>query len=212
MLDADGVIQHIPGGWYEAMEPFLGERAREFLHETWSEELPMLAGRGDYLPVLAEALTRYGITVGVHEVYRSVWHRIDLVQPTVRLIHELRAGGYGVHLATNQERHRGGYMRSVLGYDDLFDVSCYSYDLGFAKPDVGFFQEATRRIGADPSTILFIDDTLPNVDGARAAGLMAEHWHFEHGHDTLRALLHHHAVALPAQEAGRDAEHDESRP
>ncbi|GAB3833458.1 hypothetical protein [Kribbella italica] len=93
LLDADGVLQDLPGGWYAAMEPYVGERAREFLHRTWIDELPMLAGRGDY----------------------------------------------GVHLATNQECYRGAHMRTVLGYDDLFDVSCYSYDLGVAKPDPEFF-------------------------------------------------------------------------
>jgi putative hydrolase of the HAD superfamily len=59
-------------------------------------------------------------------------------------------------------------MRKVLGYDALFDVSCYSCDLGVAKPAPAFFAEAARRIGADPSAILFVDDSAPNVDGARA--------------------------------------------
>jgi putative hydrolase of the HAD superfamily len=87
-------------------------------------------------------------------------------------------------------------MRSVLGYDELFDVSCYSYDLGVAKPDVGFFTEAARRIAADPSTILFIDDMESNVEGARAAGFAAEHWHFERGHDALHDLLAGHEVVV----------------
>ncbi len=198
MFDADGVLQHLPGGWHAAMEPFVGERTRQFMAETWSEELPALAGRGDYMLVLAASLARYGVSAPVEEVYRAVWHRIALIEPTIALVHRLRALGYGVHLGTNQERHRGSYMRSVLGFDDLFDVSCYSCELGFAKPDVDFFREAARRIGADPSTILFIDDLAPNVEGAREAGLMAEHWHFEHGHDILLDLLARHGITLSA--------------
>lgn len=27
LFDADGVIQSVPGGWYTAIEPYLGERA-----------------------------------------------------------------------------------------------------------------------------------------------------------------------------------------
>lgn len=57
-------------------------------------------------------------------------------------------------------------MRSALGYDELFDVSCYSYELGAAKPDAAFFSAAARRIAAQPSTILFIDDNRENVAGA----------------------------------------------
>ncbi len=56
LLDADGVLQDLPGGWYAAMEPFLGDRAREFLHRTWTDELPTLAGEGDYLPMLEATL------------------------------------------------------------------------------------------------------------------------------------------------------------
>jgi putative hydrolase of the HAD superfamily len=197
LFDADGVLQHIPGGWDAAMESYLGDRATDFLREAWSEELPMLAG-GDFLPLLAASLERFGVTEPVEEVFRAVWHRIELIEPSIELVHALRSHGYGVHLGTNQERHRGSYMRSALGYDDLFDVSCYSYELGIAKPDVGFFRQAARRIGADPSTILFIDDTLHNVEAARMAGLAAEHWHFDRGHDVLHTLLGGYGIVVAA--------------
>jgi putative hydrolase of the HAD superfamily len=135
LFDADGVLQDLPGGWYAAMEPYLGDRARDFLHETWSDELPMLAGRGDYLPVLAACLERYGVSVPVNEVYDAVWKNIVLIEESLEVVRALKRNGYGVHLGTNQERYRGAHMRTALGYDDLFDVSCYSYDLGVAKPD-----------------------------------------------------------------------------
>ena len=201
LLDADGVLQELPGGWYAAMEPYLGDRARDFLHETWADELPMLAGDGDYLPLLAESLRRWGVETPVDEVYAAVWHRIELVEESIELVRALRAAGYGVHLATNQERHRAAYMRSVLGYDELFDVSCYSYELGVAKPDPEFFVRATERIGADPGRVLFVDDNASNVDGARAAGLHAERWEFGQGHDLLHDLFDRYGVRL--RETGR---------
>jgi putative hydrolase of the HAD superfamily len=85
-------------------------------------------------------------------------------------------------------------MRTELGYDELFDVSCYSYDLGVAKPDPAFFTRAAARIGADPSTILFIDDTAPNITGARTAGLHAEQWTFTEGHATLHTTFTNYGV------------------
>ena len=197
LFDADGVVQDLPGGWFAAMEPYLGERSREFLLDTWQDELPTLAGEGDYLPLLAAKLVTYGVTTPVDEVYRAVWHRIDVIETTVALVDALRAAGYGVHLGTNQERSRAAHMRTALGYDELFDVSCYSYDLRCAKPSPEFFLEAARRIGADPSSVLFIDDSEKNVDGARLAGLAAVHWHFDHGHDTLLDLLTTHGITLP---------------
>jgi putative hydrolase of the HAD superfamily len=85
-------------------------------------------------------------------------------------------------------------MREVFGYDALFDVSCYSCELGAAKPDAAFFAEAVRRIGAQPSAILFIDDSAQNVDAAREAGLTAEQWCLDDGHDTLNTLLARYGI------------------
>ncbi|MEU4391092.1 HAD-IA family hydrolase [Kribbella sp. NPDC023855] len=196
LFDADGVLQDIPGGWAAAMEPYLGERTEEFLRRTWKDELPALAGQDDYLPLLAATLAEYGVVVPVEVVYRDVWHRIVRSEESFAIVEKLRRNGYGVHLGTNQEQYRGGHMRTTLGYDDLFDVSCYSYDLGVAKPDPAFFTEAARRIAADPASILFIDDRADNVAAARIAGLAAEQWELTQGHETLIALLADHGVGV----------------
>lgn len=201
LFDADGVLQDLPGGWHAALEPYLGARTEQFLLETWRDELPMLAGEGDYMPILEATLRKYEANAPVDVIYRDVWCRFELVDTTIELVHGLRREGYGVHLATNQEQYRGGHMRTVLGYDDLFDVSCYSYDVGAIKPDAAFFGEAVRRIGTQASNVLFIDDTDENVLGARRAGLAAEHWHFAQGHDVLLELLARHGVSI-----GRNAE------
>lgn len=196
LFDADGVLQYLPGGWYAAMEPYLGDRTREFLHKTWKDELPTLAGQGDYLPLLAAALVEYGVTTPVEAVYKNVWHNIAMIEESFRVVHALRRRGYGVHLGTNQERHRATHMRTTLGYDGLFDVSCYSCELGVAKPEPAFFAEAARRIAAPPETILFIDDTAENIDGARAAGLASARWDHEQGHPSLLDLLAEHGIEL----------------
>jgi putative hydrolase of the HAD superfamily len=196
LFDADGVLQDLPGGWHDAVRPFLGDQTDAFLLRTWEEELPMLAGQGDYKPLLEAALRDHGCDEDVDVVYRAVWHRIDLIDESVLLVHTLKAAGYGVHLGTNQEQYRGGYMRTELGYDDLFDVSCYSYELGARKPDPEFFRQALRRIDADAATVLFIDDNLPNVEAAREVGLNAEHWHFDEGHDVLYARMASYGIQL----------------
>ncbi|WP_344233439.1 HAD-IA family hydrolase [Kribbella hippodromi] len=196
LFDADGVLQDLPGGWYAAMEPYLGDRAREFLHETWVEELPSLAGQEDYLPILTAGLRRHGATASVTEIYDAVWKKISVIEESLEVVRALKRNGYGVHLGTNQECYRGAHMRTALGYDELFDVSCYSYDLGVAKPDPDFFTRAANRIGADPETILFIDDNPDNVTAAHTAGLPAERWDFTQGHATLHTLLTTHGVAI----------------
>lgn len=83
-------------------------------------------------------------------------------------------------------------------YDDLFDVSCYSCELGVAKPEAAFFAEAARLIGAPPQTILFIDDNAENIDGARVAGLAADRWDHGQGQPSLLGLLAEHGIELPS--------------
>jgi putative hydrolase of the HAD superfamily len=194
LFDADGVLQNLPGGWIAAAEPYFGERALEFLERAYAAELPTLAGQGDHLAILGVMLAEFGITAPVGDVYRAIWLSMEPAAASLAVVHALRRGGYGVHLGTNQERYRAAHMREVLGYDALFDVSCYSCELGAAKPDLAFFTEAARRIGAQPAAILFIDDTAQNVAAARVAGLTAEQWCLSDGHDVLRDLLARHGV------------------
>lgn len=194
LLDADGVLQSVPGGWVAAVEAFVGDGALEFLEQTWSDELPALRGEGDFLVELTRAVERHGLDVDPRAFYEAVWNAIEVAPQSVDLVHRLRAAGYGVHLGTNQEQHRAAYMRSVLGYDALFDVSCYSCDLGAVKPERAYFERALDRIGAPADQVLFIDDHAPNVAGARAAGLAAEHWDLTRGLPELWTLLAGHGV------------------
>jgi putative hydrolase of the HAD superfamily len=194
MFDADGVLQELPGGWVDAAEPYFGERTMEFLQRTYEAHLPTLNGEGDLWVILARMLAEFGVTVPLEDVYRAIWLAAVPAPASLALVRALRASGYGVHLGTNQERHRAAHMREVFGYDALFDVSCYSWELGAAKPDPAFFAEAARRIGGDPAAILFIDDAALNVGAARDAGLAAEQWCLDDGHDTLHALLAGHGV------------------
>lgn len=184
LFDADGVIQRVPADWYTALEPFVGDRARELARAVWAEDLPMLAGEGDLLVRLAAVLPGFGVVASPEEV-ATVWHQVEVDAASTSVVHRLRAAGHGVHLGTNQEPYRAAYMRTVLGYDDLFDVSCYSCDLGRTKPSAEFFAEAARRIGAEPAAIVFVDDWEPNVAGAVAAGMAGLHWSTADGHDTL---------------------------
>lgn len=89
-------------------------------------------------------------------------------------MHELRAAGFGVHLATNQERRRAAYMREVLGYDELFDSSYYSCDLSHLKVEPEFFEAVIADLGVPADEVLPGDDREKNVLVARDVGLRAE--------------------------------------
>ncbi|MFB9312173.1 HAD family hydrolase [Nocardioides plantarum] len=196
LLDADGVLQDLPGGWFERLRPWLGDRAEEFIEQSWIDEVPCLRGEGDFFDHLTAHLAAYDVDVEVGELFASVWTSIELVPSSIELVHRLRAAGYGVHLGTNQEQHRAAYMRTALGYDELFDVSCYSWELGAVKTEPVYFERALTMIGTVPEEVVFVDDRLENVETARSAGLAAVHWDFTEGLATLESRLGEHGVRV----------------
>ena len=201
-----GVVQEVPDvDWYALAEPFVGARAREFLRRAWALERPTLAGQGGFLLLLAALLVEFDVHASDDEVFAGAWCRVAAVPATVALVDALRRNGYGVHLGTNQDAHRAAFLRTAFGYDDLFDTSCYSCELGVAKPDAAFFVEAARRIGAAPETIILVDDDLVNVDAAPAAGMPSIHWTVRDGHEALLAQLGRYGVdgRLTAAPRGR---------
>ena len=195
LFDADGVLQDFRSSFSRSVTPLLGERAREILEHAIELERPLLVCDDDFLPVLADVLRQYHAEVSPADLYAAAWLDVGTAAASLDLVRGLRAAGYGVHLGTNQHRRRADYMRAMLPYDELFDVKLYSCDLGVAKPEVAFFEKAATRIGAEPATILFIDDLAPNVESARSAGLTSVQWHIEEGHDLLLEQLAEHGVA-----------------
>lgn len=59
------------------------------------------------------------------------------------------------------------------GFSAVFDPICYSHELGVAKPDGRSYRSALQRMGAAPEDVLFIDDHVEAVRGAREIGMSA---------------------------------------
>jgi putative hydrolase of the HAD superfamily len=63
----------------------------------------------------------------------------------------------------------------IADFKGLFHGAYYSCDLGMRKPNADIFHHVIHRHKAHPARTLFIDDSPQHVEGARKAGLMAEH-------------------------------------
>ncbi|CUR55127.1 HAD-superfamily hydrolase, subfamily IA, variant 3 [metagenome] len=194
LFDADGVLQTRPGGWVGPLRPLLGERSEAFLADVMGAEEAGLHGREDFVAVLGSIMAAYGLSGAPADLYAELWLEIGVDEAMLALVHELRAAGLGVHLGTNQQWPRAAYMRESLGYDQLFDESFYSCELGIAKPAPGFFLAAVSTIGAAAGEVLFVDDLAVNVAGAQAAGLAAEQWTLADGLGVLRERLEGHGI------------------
>ena len=57
--------------------------------------------------------------------------------------------------------------------DDTFDVIVISAEEGVAKPDPEIYRRTLVRLGVAAEEAIFVDDWLPNVEGAAALGIHA---------------------------------------
>lgn len=150
-----------------------------------------LTGVEDFIDVFPRVLDAAGVVVTDPEAfYTEVWLSVRTFPETVALVRSLREAGLGVHLATNQHTRRAAYMKQVLGYDQLFDTSFYSCELGAAKPEPEFFRRVLVQLGdPPPEQVVFVDDSRRNVESAAGLGLRALQWHLDEGTAVLRARL-----------------------
>jgi HAD superfamily hydrolase (TIGR01509 family) len=49
--------------------------------------------------------------------------------------------------------------------------------VGVVKPDPRIFEILFERVGRRPQELVFVDDSLKNVEAARALGMPAIHYH-----------------------------------
>jgi putative hydrolase of the HAD superfamily len=91
------------------------------------------------------------------------------------LLRELSARGVRVGILSNAPAELAAVARESdwAGYvTDWF----FSGELRMAKPDRAIFESVAAGLGLPASELLFFDDRQVNVDGARAAGWIAELW------------------------------------
>ena len=81
------------------------------------------------------------------------------------------AGRWPTALASSSHRRVIDATLAATGLSDVFRAVVSSDEVSHGKPAPDVFLEAARRIGAEPSTTLVIEDSLNGLRAARAAGM-----------------------------------------
>lgn len=180
IFDLGGVLNNIdPGKTIEAfsqlgMEQLIGDKGLTYDHEIF-----YLMEQGKITPA--------GFRKGVRELLPgevsddlidTAWTAmlLDFPEIRVRLVQRLR-NEFTIYLFSNTNAiHVAKYQsnfRKQHGFEvsSLFEKDFHSNEIGFRKPTPESFQEIIRLSGIHPEESLFIDDSLPNVEGAIASGL-----------------------------------------
>jgi putative hydrolase of the HAD superfamily len=194
LFDADGVIQSTRAGLLEELTAWAGSRTEEFLLAVSAADVACLTG-ADFGAAMRDVLRQFEINAPLEDVIdRQFW--IEVRQPMLDAVRAVRDLGLRCGLATNQQNLRGGYMRNSLGFEKIFDEQFYSFEIGFAKPEAGYFQTIMNRIDVSPNRVLFIDDHDGNVAGAREIGMHSELFPSDGGVAALGPILARYGIQL----------------
>jgi putative hydrolase of the HAD superfamily len=178
IFDFGGVLCFPPSEaqWQEAAT-FCGASRPAFEAAFWEDREAYDAG-ANARAYWRNVGTRLGLAFDDHLVdgllEREIqfWSRFD--QRVLHWAADLQTAGYRTGILSNLPRSIGQRLRTLPGFLERFDDVTFSYELGVVKPALGIYQRAIEGLKHDPAEALFLDDRAANVEGARAAGLIAE--------------------------------------
>ena len=98
------------------------------------------------------------------------------VPGSLELVGRLLDRGVPLHAITNFGADTWAGFRPTAPVFDTFRDIVVSGVEKLAKPDPAIYALAERRFGYRPEAMLFIDDSLPNVEAAKARGWHAHHF------------------------------------
>jgi FMN phosphatase YigB (HAD superfamily) len=182
-LDVDGVLlgpeRGGRGPWPVAFSERFDVEAR-LLDQTlftapWSD---VIIGHRPIESALAEALHELGWGMGVEAALQCWFEEDFVVEPAViAAARTWSVPGIPLVLVSNQEPRRARFLRERLA--PLLPISgvAFSGELGVVKSDPDFYERAERCLGLAVSgpSIVFLDDTLGNVEAAAQRGWTGIH-------------------------------------
>jgi len=106
---------------------------------------------------------------------------LDFPLQRLQLLQQLQLH-YDIYLLSNTNaihlekfNHILQESRGIPSLDVFFNKTYYSHLMGYRKPEKEAYQLIIDNHGLNPAATVFIDDTLPNIEGAKAVGLQTIH-------------------------------------
>ena len=95
------------------------------------------------------------------------------------LMTQMKKQGIRCFIATNQERYRTEYMMDEMKLNKYTEGIFSSAHIGCKKPEKAFYQAILDILsvnGIEKDEVLFIDDSLENVQAAQDCGIKSYHY------------------------------------
>ncbi len=112
----------------------------------------------------------------LHQLIDAVPDELAPVPATVDLLERLHGAGAVLHYLSNMPAPFAAHLSRSHGFMQRFRNGVYSSHVKLVKPDPAIFAHAAAHFGAEPAELVFLDDHLPNIEAARAAGWQGVHF------------------------------------
>lgn len=105
------------------------------------------------------------------------WNRIFIgtIDPTIDLVARIDPRMPMYVFSNTNGAHHSTWARDYADALAPFRRVFTSFEIGRRKPEREAYEQVAAAIGAPRGRILFFDDVIENVEGARAAGMQAVH-------------------------------------
>lgn len=174
LLDMDGTILDLAYDnyfWLELVPRCLARDRNADLAEVTTELFARFAEMRGRLEWYCLDYWTAELSLDLRALKSASSHRVRYLPGAVGFLRTLQASGKSVALVTNAHGHTLEIKKGVAGLGRWIDTFVSSHELGTPKESAAFWAKAQQRLGFDPETTLFIDDSVPVLDAAEACGI-----------------------------------------
>jgi 2-haloacid dehalogenase len=155
----------------QEMEAFL----REVCARDWILELDR--GR-PFAEAVTERIAQFPHYETEIRAFDERWHETNrgVIEGAMAILNRLQAARVPNYAITNFSAEKFEGARKAFPFLDSFDGIVVSGRERLLKPDAAIYQLFLDRHGLKAGDCIFIDDSLKNVEGARAVGMHGHHF------------------------------------
>lgn len=119
------------------------------------------------------AIKEWGLDISVKELMDLMIKGYEVNKEVEDVVKKVRKNGYKTLICSNNFPARIKGLQKRFKFLGNFDVAVYSYEVGNAKPDKRIFQELVNQSEVKPQEIVFADDDIEKISGAKEIGIQA---------------------------------------
>ncbi len=158
-------------GDHKAMENFL----QEIDFSTWNAEQDRGRAFAEGVAVLSEQFPQHAELI---RAYPERWEESigGAIDGTVEILARLKKQGYSLYGLSNWSAETYPRVQHKFEFFGWFEGIVLSGEVKLAKPDPKIYHLLLEKAGVPASECLFIDDSLSNVQAAKALGFRTIHF------------------------------------